>query len=174
MFKVKSYSVIRYSFAIAMAFVVLLFCLFFLSGIVTALFKVGVYCNVQGIVSNSEIVVHRNKRGARIYSMSVTADYVIEGRKYLTSKIYPRGNISSNFEMLMKWNYQNLLDKTTVPVYYNSKDPSDSFIFYICKFVWIAMLICCLLIVFSVVLIRKSIVKIFALLQNNVKMGGVQ
>lgn len=160
MFKVKSYSVIRYSFAIAMAFVVLLFCLFFLSGIVTALFKVGVYCNVQGIVSNSEIVVHRNKRGARIYSMSVNADYVIEGRKYLTSKIYPRGNISSNFEMLMKWNYQNLLDKTTVPVYYNSKDPSDSFIFYICKFIWIAMLICCLLIVFSVVLIRKSIVKI--------------
>ena len=49
MFKVKSYSVIRYSFAIAMAFVVLLFCLFFLSGIVTALFKVGVYCNVQGV-----------------------------------------------------------------------------------------------------------------------------
>jgi len=92
MFKVKSYSVIRYSFAIAMAFVVLLFCLFFLSGIVTALFKVSVYCNVQGIVSNSEIVVHRNKRGARIYSMSVNADYVIEGRKYSTAKIYPRGH----------------------------------------------------------------------------------
>ena len=174
MLKVKSYSVIRYSFAITMAFVVLLFCLFFLSVIVTALYKVGAYCNVQGIVSNSEIVVHRNKRGTWIYSMSCNADYVVGGRKYSTAKIYPRGNISSNFEMLIKWNYQNLLDKTIVPVYYNSKDPSDSFIFYICKFVWIAMLICCLLIVFSVVLIRKSIVKIFALLQNNVKMGGVQ
>ena len=51
MLKVKSYSVIRYSFAIAMAFVVLLFCLFsFLRGIVTALYKVGVYCNVQTIM----------------------------------------------------------------------------------------------------------------------------
>ena len=174
MFKVKSYSVIRYSFAIAMAFVVLLFCLFFLSGIVTALFKVGVYCNVQGIVSNSEIVVHRNKRGARIYSMSCNADYVVGGKKYSTAKIYPRGNISSNFEMLIKWNYQSLLDKTMVSVYCNSKDPSDSFIFYVCKVVWISILISCLLIVFSLVLICKFLVKIFALLQNNVKMGGVQ
>ena len=174
MFKVKSYSVIRYSFAIAMAFVVLLFCLFFLSGIVTALFKVGVYCNVQGIVSNSEIVVHRNKRGARIYSMSCNADYVVGGRKYSTAKIYPRGNISSNFEMLIKWNYQSLLDKTMVPVYCNSKDPSDSFIFYVCKVVWISILISCLLIVFSLVLICKFLVKIFALLQNNVNMGGEQ
>jgi len=86
----------------------------------------------------------------------------------------PRGNISSNFEMLIKWNYQSLLDKTMVPVYCNSKDPSDSFIFYVCKVVWISILISCLLIVFSLVLICKFLVKIFALLQNNVKMGGEQ
>ena len=38
----------------------------------------------------------------------------------------------------------------------------------------ISILISCLLIVFSLVLICKFLVKIFALLQNNVKMGGEQ
>ena len=123
---------------------------------------------------NSDIIRYRNKRGTWIYSMSCNADYVVGGRKYSTAKIYPRGNISSNFEMLIKWNYQSLLDETMVPVYCNSKDPSDSFIFYVCKVVWISILISCLLIVFSLVLICKFLVKIFALLQNNVKMGGEQ
>lgn len=160
MLMVKFYSLIRYCFAIVIMFVVLSFCLFFLGGFGLTLYKISTYCKVEGVVSNSDIVEYRNKRGTWIYSMSCNADYVVGGRKYSTSKICPKGNISSNFEIFIKWNYQDLLDKTSVPVYYNSKDPSDGFIFYKCKVVWISILICCLLIVFSVVLIRKSIVKI--------------
>ena len=174
MLMVKFYSLIRYCFAIVIMFVILSFCLFFLGGFGLTLYKISTYCKVEGVVSNSDIVEYRNKRGTWIYSMSCNADYVVGGKKYSTAKIYPRGNISSNFEMLIKWNYQSLLDKTMVPVYCNSKDPSDSFIFYVCKVVWISILISCLLIVFSLVLICKFLVKIFALLQNNVKMGGVQ
>ena len=171
---VKFYSLTRCGFVIVTMFFVLSFALLFLGSLGLTFYDIVTYCKVEGVVSNSDIVMYRNKRGARIYSMSCTADYVVEGRKYSTSKICPRGNISSNFEMLIKWNYQNLLDKTMVSVYCNSKDPSDSFIFYVCKVVWIAILISCLLIVFSLVLICKFLVKFFVLLQNNVKMGGVQ
>ena len=87
--------------------------------------------------------------------MSCNVDYVVGGRKYSTTKICPRGNISSNFEMLVKWNYQSLLDKTAVSVYCNPKDSSDSFVFYTGKIVRVAILICCLLIVTSIVVIRN-------------------
>ena len=155
----KSLSFIRYSFATVIMLIVLLFCLFFLGSFCLTLYKIGTYCKVEGVVCNSDIVRYRNKRGTWIYSMSCIADYVVKGRKYSTAKICPRGNISSNLEMLVKWNYQSLLDKTVVSVYCNSKDPSDSFIFYTCKIFWGAILICFLLIVISVVMIQNFIAK---------------
>lgn len=154
------FSLIRYGFAVVIMFFVLAFCLLFLGSFGLTLYKIGTYCKVEGAIFNSDIIRYRNKRGTWIYSMSCNADYVVGGRKYSTAKICPRGNISSNFEMLVKWNYQSLLDKTAVSVYYNSKDPTDSFIFYTCKVVRVAILICCLLIVISAMLIRKFI-KIF-------------
>ena len=151
------FSLIRYGFAVVIMFFVLAFCLLFLGSFGLTLYKIGTYCKVEGAIFNSDIIRYRNKRGTWIYSMSCNADYVVGGRKYSTAKICPRGNISSNFEMLVKWNYQSLLDKTAVSVYCNSKDPTDSFIFYTCKVVRVAILICCLLIVISAMLIRKFI-----------------
>ena len=123
------FSLIRYGFAVVIMFFVLAFCLFFVGSFCLTLYKIGTYCKVEGAIFNSDIIRYRNKRGTWIYSMSCNADYVVGGRKYSTAKICPRGNISSNFEMLVKWNYQSLLDKTAVSVYCNSKDPTDSFIF---------------------------------------------
>ena len=154
------FSLIRYGFAVVIMFFVLAFCLLFLGSFGLTLYKIGTYCKVEGAIFNSDIIRYRNKRGTWIYSMSCNADYVVGGRKYSTTKISPIGNISSNFEMLVKWNYQSLLDKTAVSVYCNPKDSSDSFIFYPCKVVRVAILICCLLIVISAMLIRKFI-KIF-------------
>ena len=154
------FSLIRYGFAVVIMFFVLAFCLLFLGSFGLTLYKIGTYCKVEGAIFNSDIIRYRNKRGTWIYSMSCNADYVVGGRKYSTTKISPIGNISSNFEMLVKWNYQSLLDKTAVSVYCNPKDSSDSFIFYTCKVVRVAILICCLLIVISAMLIRKFI-KIF-------------
>ena len=154
------FSLIRYGFAVVIMFFVLAFCLLFLGSFGLTLYKIGTYCKVEGAILNSDIIRYRNKRGTWIYSMSCNVDYVVGGRKYSTTKISPIGNISSNFEMLVKWNYQSLLDKTAVSVYCNSKDPTDSFIFYTCKVVRVAILICCLLIVISAMLIRKFI-KIF-------------
>ena len=154
------FSLIRYGFAVVIMFFVLPFCLLFLGSFGLTLYKIGTYCKVEGAILNSDIIRYRNKRGTWIYSMSCNADYVVGGRKYSTTKISPIGNISSNFEMLVKWNYQSLLDKTAVSVYCNPKDPTDSFIFYTCKVVRVAILICCLLIVISAMLIRKFI-KIF-------------
>ena len=157
MHMIKFFSLIRCSFAIVTMLIVLLFCLFFVGSFCLTLYKIGTYCKVEGAILNSDIIRYRNKRGTWIYSMSCNADYVVGGRKYSTAKICPRGNISSNFEMLVKWNYQSLLDKTAVSVYCNPKDSSDSFIFYTCKVVRVAILICCLLIVISAMLIRKFI-----------------
>ena len=167
MHMIKFFSLIRYSFEIVTMLIVLLFCLFFLGCFGLTLYKIGAYCKVEGAIFNSDIIRHRNKRDAWIYSMSCNADYVVGGRKYSTTKIYPIGNISSNFEILVRWNYQSLLDKTAVSVYCNPKDSSDSFVFYISKIVWGAILICCLLIVTSIVVIRKFI-KIF---RNTMRIG---
>ena len=157
---IKFFSLIRCSFAIVTMLIVLLFCLFFVGSFCLTLYKIGTYCKVEGAILNSDIIRYRNKRGTWIYSMSCNVDYVVGGRKYSTTKISPIGNINSNFEMLVKWNYQSLLDKTAVSVYCNPKDSSDSFVFYTGKIVRVAILICCLLIVISAMLIRKFI-KIF-------------
>ena len=157
MHMIKFFWLIRYSFAIVTMLIVLLFCLFFVGSFCLTLYKIGTYCKVEGAILNSDIIRYRNKRGTWIYSMSCNVDYVVGGRKYSTTKISPIGNISSNFEMLVKWNYQSLLDKTAVSVYCNPKDSSDSFVFYTGKIVRVAILICCLLIVISAMLIRKFI-----------------
>ena len=149
------FSLIRYGFAVVIMFFVLPFCLLFLGSFGLTLYKIGTYCKVEGAIFNSDIIRYRNKRGTWMYSMSCNADYVVGGRKYSTTKISPIGNISSNFEMLVKWNYQSLLDKTAVSVYCNPKDSSDSFVFYTGKIVRVAILICCLLIVTSIVVIRN-------------------